>query len=160
MTTHIIKRASRSVVRQVSGVRFLLLYARSLALFRKLGFSGVPFLANVSRFRPKMKKTTFGALTKMCTAPRRNTIFCKMKPRWPKMAPRWPQDGPKMAQDGIKMAPRWPQDGPKMAQDGPKMAQDGPKMAQDDPRWPQDRPKRAPRWIPDGRWTSKNIDFP
>ena len=40
MTAHIIKRASRSVVRQVPGGRFLSAYAVFLALFEKLGQDG------------------------------------------------------------------------------------------------------------------------
>ena len=40
MTTHVIKRASRSVVRQVPGGRFLSAYAVFLALFEKLGEDG------------------------------------------------------------------------------------------------------------------------
>ena len=40
MTTHAIERASRSVVRQVPGGRFLSAYAVFLALFEKLGQDG------------------------------------------------------------------------------------------------------------------------
>ena len=107
MTTHIIKRASRSVVRQVSGCRILSACAVFLALFDKLGFT------SFYKFQVAPRWPQDG--------PRWPQDGPKMNPRSPQDGPRWPKMAPSWAQDRPKMGPRWPQDRPRWPQE-PKTA--------------------------------------